>query len=82
MAPWNEGLGGVIRQPVRSEESCVETRLIECLGCGQRRTDFNQEPDCPRCGYLGWARVSDLDERTRRILRERPPHQRRLRAVA
>jgi hypothetical protein len=60
----------------------VETRLIECLGCGQRRTDFTDQPDCPRCGYLGWAPVSDLDERTRRILRERPPHQRRLRAVA
>ncbi len=56
--------------------------LIECLLCGKRRHDLQAQPDCPRCGYLGWARPSDLDERTRRILRERPPEQRRLRAVA
>ena len=80
--PWNEGSPKVNRSRFRSEVESVETRLIECLGCGQRRTDFTHQPDCPRCGYLGWAPVSDLDERTRRILRERPPHQRRLRAVA
>jgi hypothetical protein len=56
--------------------------LIECLRCGKRRHQLIDHPDCPRCGYLGWARPSDLDERTRRILRERPPEQRRLRAVA
>ena len=75
-------MGQVNLRAPPSELGSVETRLIECLGCGQRRTDSNHEPDCPRCGYLGWAPVSDLDERTRRILRERPPHQRRLRAVA
>jgi hypothetical protein len=56
--------------------------LVECLLCGEHRRDPQVEPDCPRCGYLGWARVADLDERTRRILRERPPELRRLRAVA
>jgi len=60
----------------------MEIRPIECLGCGQRRTDHTVDPDCPRCGYLGWAHVSDLDERTRRSLRERPPYRRRLRAGA
>jgi ribosomal protein L37E len=60
----------------------VAAPSIECLRCGKRRADVRTHPDCPRCGYLGWARVADLDERTRRILRERPPEQRRLRAVA
>jgi ribosomal protein L37E len=60
----------------------VAAPSIECLRCGKRRADVRKDPDCPRCGYLGWARVTDLDERTRRILRERPPEQRRLRAVA
>jgi hypothetical protein len=40
------------------------------------------EPECPRCGYLGWAPAASLDERTRRLLRERPPYARRLRRVA
>ncbi|HEX6131949.1 MAG TPA: hypothetical protein VF044_09465 [Actinomycetota bacterium] len=55
---------------------------IECLRCGQQRDGNRHAPDCPRCGYVGWAGVADLDERTRRVLRERPPEQRRLRAVA
>ncbi len=56
--------------------------LIECLRCGERRSDLRLEPECQRCGYLGWARAGALDERTRRLLRERPPETRRLRAVA
>ena len=28
--------------------------------------------ECPRCGYLGWARAGELSENTRRLLRERP----------
>ena len=56
--------------------------LIECLRCGERRNDLKNAPDCGRCGYVGWARVADLDERMRRILRERPPEQRHLRVVA
>jgi hypothetical protein len=57
-------------------------QTIECLLCGKRRHDLNEQPDCPRCGYLGWAAPADLDERTRRLLRERPPERRHLRAVA
>jgi ribosomal protein L37E len=60
----------------------METRSIECLRCGETRSDLSREPECGRCGYVGWARVADLDERMRRILRERPPESRRLRAVA
>jgi ribosomal protein L37E len=56
--------------------------LIECLRCGERRDDLRQEPECPRCGYLGWARVAELTELIRRRLRERPPESRRLRIVA
>ena len=55
--------------------------LIECLCCGERRSDALVRADCPRCGYIGWARTDDLNEQMRRILRERPPEQRRLRAV-
>jgi ribosomal protein L37E len=55
---------------------------IECLRCGQQREETHPEPECPRCGYLGWARSEALNERTRRLLRERPLHARRLRRVA
>jgi len=60
----------------------METHSIECLRCGQQRGDVRQEPECPRCGYLGWARAGALDEPTRRQLRKRPPEARRLRLVA
>jgi hypothetical protein len=36
-------------------------------------------PECPRCGYVGWAPVNALSERDRRALRERPLERRRLR---
>jgi hypothetical protein len=55
---------------------------IECLGCGHQRSGITREPECPRCGYLGWARTVALDEQTRKLLRERPPSSRRLRLVA
>ena len=55
---------------------------IECLSCGERRVEEQHEPECPRCGYLGWARTAALDESTRKKLRERPPAARRLRVVA
>jgi ribosomal protein L37E len=60
----------------------VAAPAIECLRCGERREDHEHEPECPRCGYLGWARVHELDEQIRRRLRERPPESRRLRVVA
>jgi hypothetical protein len=34
-----------------------------------------------RCGYVGSAPSADLRERLRRLLRERPPEQRRIYVV-
>jgi len=63
----------------------VRTLDVECLRCGERhqlaRSPWRQIQDgeCPRCGYLGWADPADLNEPSRRALRERPVEQRRLR---
>ena len=60
---------------------------VECLRCGERhrlgRAGFRyvQQGECPRCGYLGWADVAELTERTRSELRKRPVELRRLRLV-
>ena len=59
---------------------------IECLGCGARRSvevdAGHLEPgECPRCAYVGWARVEDLTEIARRMMRERPLERRSLRIV-
>jgi hypothetical protein len=37
---------------------------------------------CPRCGYVGWADTDELNESTRRLLRDRPLTRRRLLTVA
>lgn len=54
---------------------------IECLNCGKQRILSGrgalQAGECPRCGYLGWAHATALDENTRRELRERPVEERR-----
>jgi hypothetical protein len=42
----------------------------------RERTERLDPGECDRCGYLGWALLSDLTEATRRILRERPPERR------
>jgi hypothetical protein len=57
----------------------ARTAVVECLRCGCVR----EAPGvgCPRCEYVGWALSSELDERARRLLRERPPERRRLRLV-
>jgi hypothetical protein len=63
-------------------------RFLECLGCGARRTPVVSElshvatGECPRCGYVGWASPTDLNEFTRRALRDRPVERRRLRAAS
>jgi ribosomal protein S27AE len=36
-------------------------------------------PDCPRCGYVGWAPVNALSEHERRVMRGRPLERRRIR---
>jgi hypothetical protein len=60
----------------------MESLRIECLHCGLQRTDLRREPECPRCGYVGWAKSAELDEPARRRLRDRPLETRRLRRVA
>ena len=59
---------------------------IECLSCGARRTTAadaaHLDPgECPRCGYVGWARAEDLTDVARRLLLERPLERRSLRVV-
>jgi hypothetical protein len=56
----------------------MESLVVECLRCGSsriaRRDVFKHfdEPECPQCGYLGWAPMLELTEVERRDLRERP----------
>jgi len=62
----------------------MEPLVVECLRCGSHReidgSPLRQaNPECPRCGYVGWAPVEDLSERDRRALRRRPLERRRLR---
>ena len=60
---------------------------VECLRCGKRHAVWHAtsgaltESECPRCGYLGWAQASSLDEPARRALRDFPVEQRRLRVA-
>jgi hypothetical protein len=62
----------------------MESLVVECLRCGTTRQAppsplRNDQSDCPRCGYVGWAPVDALSERDRRALRDRPVERRRLR---
>jgi len=54
-------------------------RMVECLNCGKRR--HKAEHECPRCSYVGWALVEDLNESLRRRLRERQLTDRRVRVA-
>jgi hypothetical protein len=54
--------------------------MVECLNCGKRRKE--PEHECPRCSYVGWAMVEDLDESLRRRLRERVLPDRRIRVAS
>lgn len=66
----------------------MESLAVECLRCGTsriaRRDMFKHfdEPECPHCGYLGWAPTIELTEIERRDLREHPVDRRRLTFVA
>ena len=69
-----------------AESGQVERVRIECLSCGARRNASGDVAhldagECPRCGYVGWARMEDLTEVARRLIRERPLERRRLRVV-
>ncbi len=61
----------------------MEPLVVECLRCGSHRETTiaplrQANLDCPRCGYVGWARVTDLTEQERHALRRRPLERRRL----
>jgi len=66
----------------------MESLVVECLRCGSlrfvRRNVFRRldSPECPRCGYLGWAPMRGLTEAERHELREHPVERRRLPSVA
>jgi hypothetical protein len=75
--------GGRPRPPAE-DNGRMEPLVVECLRCGShRQTEHSPlrkvDPECPRCGYVGWAPVEDLTERERRALRGRPLERRRLR---
>ena len=64
----------------------MESLVVECLRCGSHRrlssSPLRQaNPDCPRCGYVGWAPVDALTEHERRAMRARPLERRRLRVA-
>jgi hypothetical protein len=50
--------------------------MVECLNCGKRRE--KPEHECPRCSYVGWAFVEELNETLRRRLRDRVLSERRI----
>ena len=66
----------------------MESLVIECLHCGTsrvaRRDRFKhlEAPECPECGYLGWAPLLRLKESERRAPRLRRRGDRRLFSVA
>jgi hypothetical protein len=54
--------------------------MVECLNCGKHREVPDDE--CPRCSYVGWAPIEDVDEALRRLLRERSVAGRRIRIAS
>ena len=54
--------------------------MVECLNCGKRRE--YPEHECPRCSYVGWAMVAELDEALRKQLSERVLADRRMRVAS
>jgi ssDNA-binding Zn-finger/Zn-ribbon topoisomerase 1 len=66
----------------------VDPVAVECLQCGTtrvaQRDRFNhfEAPECPECGYLGWAPVLEVKKTAHRVSREKARDQRRLPSVA
>ena len=66
----------------------MNTLAVECLNCGStriaRQNIFRRfdAPECPHCGYLGWAPLPDMTESERKVLRDNPLDLRTLRPVA
>ncbi|MBV8561850.1 MAG: hypothetical protein JOZ56_02040 [Actinobacteria bacterium] len=56
----------------------MDAVAVECLRCGTTRLARRnvwkrfEAPECPHCGYLGWAPALDLSEGERREIREHP----------
>ena len=64
----------------------MSSLVVECLRCGSHRQAESaavrqSNPECPRCGYVGWAPMGKLSEQERHALRERPLERRRLRVA-
>jgi hypothetical protein len=61
----------------------MESLVVECLRCGTTRKahrDLHKRfdvPECPECGYLGWAPVLELSEPEQRAPAEQPVPKRR-----
>ena len=66
----------------------MESLVVECLHCRTTRVAhrdrFNhfESPECPECGYLGWAPVLEQAKPERRAPRETLRARRRLPSVA
>jgi hypothetical protein len=66
----------------------MDSLVVECLRCGvsrlARRNGFSrfETPECPHCGYLGWAPVLALAEPARDPKQPRADWRRLIRSVA
>jgi hypothetical protein len=66
----------------------MESLVVECLHCRTSRVAhrdrFNhlEAPECPECGYLGWAPVLEVTEAEKQTPPRRGRAERRLPSVA
>lgn len=66
----------------------MESLVVECLACGASRVANRdvfkrfEEPECPHCGYLGWALPTEPHDADLRDPTELPRRERLLVPVA
>jgi hypothetical protein len=66
----------------------VDPIAVECLQCGTTRVAHRdrfkhfESPECPECGYLGWAPVLEVKKSERRASPVRRQPERRISSVA
>ncbi len=66
----------------------MKSLVVECLHCRKTRVAHRdrfshfESPECPECGYLGWAPVLEVAESDRRPTRKPAPVERRRASVA
>jgi ribosomal protein L44E len=66
----------------------VDPLVVECLQCGTSRVAHRdrfkhfESPECPDCGYLGWAPVLEVKKDEGRMPRKQRRDERRLPSVA